>query len=89
MRKLLFVLLLLPALLFAGDEAITDYHNTSLFLPQTPSVTGGATAAFFNPAGWSANDVNNTSFYWTDKRINHGGMENWGFSSGHGLGFSV
>ncbi len=89
LRRLLFVLMLLPALLFAGDEAITDYHNTSLFLPQTPSVTGGATAAFFNPAGWSTNDVNNTSFYWTDRRIKHGGMENWGFSTGRGLGFSV
>jgi len=76
-------------MLFAGDEAITDYHTNSLFLPQTPSVTGGATAAFFNPAAWSMNDTDNSAFYWTDRKINDDFMENWGFSGGGPLGFSV
>ncbi len=66
-----------------------DYHNESDYLPQSPSVTGGAAGAFGNPAAWATGDRTEMAFWWNDRSLASGELDNWGVSLGHHLGFAA
>ncbi len=70
-------------------ERLIDYQTGTAFLPQTPSVTGGAAGAFSNPAAWSTSDHGETAFWWNDRSLRSGSLDNYGFSSGRNLGFAM
>jgi protease-4 len=67
---------------------LAEYQLEFEYLPTTPSVTGGAAGAFGNPAAWATGDRTETAFWWDDRRVGSGGLENWGFSHGHTLGMA-
>jgi len=72
-----------------GDTLpLTDYRCESWFLPQSPSVTGGAAAAFFNPAAWGLTEHVGSDFWWNDRSI-RSGLDNYGLSLGRNLGFAM
>lgn len=77
--------------LFAGamDGTIIDYHSGAAYVPQTPSVSGGAVGAFVNPASWATNDWAEMAFWWNDSSIRGGTLDNWGLSFGRRLGFAM
>jgi protease-4 len=92
LRRLLPVLAILliggPAVAKADPLPLLDYRSESWFLPQSPSVTGGPAATFFNPAAWSMNDRGATDFWWDDRNVRPG-LDNYGLAFGHDLGFAV
>jgi len=73
----------------ADEGKIIDYPSGAAYLPQTPSVTGGAAGAFANPAAWSTNDRAELAFWWNDASVRGGTLDNWGISTGRHLGFAV
>ncbi len=89
---LLFPLLVLsPVETARADETarLPDYHTGSDQVPQTPSVSGGAVGAFANPASWATTERGEAAFWWNDRSVREGNLDNYGFSLGRGLGFAM
>jgi protease-4 len=78
-----------PAGAERNREAIVDYHEMFDFMPQSPSVTGGAVGAFANPAAWATAGESEFAFWWNDRTLRRDRLDNWGFSLGKHLGFSL
>ena len=76
------------AQVLAEPLPLLDYRSESWFLPQTPAVTGGPAATFFNPAAWAMNDRGATDFWWNDRSVRPG-LDNYGLAFGHELGFAM
>ncbi len=94
-RMILMILMLILALntaglAFAEREVMpfADYRSESWYLPQSPSVTSGPAASFFNPAAWSMTDKGAADFWWNDSNI-RSGLDNYGLAFGRGLGFGI
>ncbi len=94
-RKLIFALLLVCFALGTGaafaERAVMpfmDYRSESWYLPQSPSITSGPAASFFNPAAWAMTDKGAADFWFNDDDI-RSGLDNYGLSFGKGLGFGV
>ncbi len=68
---------------------LRDYHNGSDYLPQTPSVTGGAVSAFFNPAAWVTGDRREFALWWNSQNLRDNAVDDWGLSFGRNLGFAL
>jgi protease IV len=66
-----------------------QYHGGSDFLPSTPSVTGGALGAYFNPASWATVGRSEFDVWWNDESVRENSLDNWGLSFGRNLGFSM
>ncbi|MHB8078713.1 MAG: hypothetical protein ACYDIE_05620, partial [Candidatus Krumholzibacteriia bacterium] len=77
-----------PAAAQAGDR-LPDYADGMEWLPQSPSVTAGAPAAFANPAAWAAAGRAELALWWNDRHLRHAGLENWGLSCGRHVGFAL
>lgn len=80
-----------PAQENAGNFKVPlrDYHNGSDYLPETPSVTGGAVSAFFNPAAWATGDRTEFAFWWNSRNVRDNALDDWGLSLGKHLGLAV
>jgi protease-4 len=65
---------------------LRDYQDYSDFLPTTPSVAAGAVGALANPAAWSMSDRPEYAFWWDDRDLTPGRLDDFGFSSGRILG---
>jgi len=78
-----------PMTAAADDGAMIDYPLGAAYIPQTPSVSGGAVGAFANPAAWSTTDKGEMAFWWNDASIRGGTLDNWGYSTGRHLGFAM
>lgn len=78
----------LPAL--AGDDPVpfADYRTESWYLPQSPAVSSGPAASFFNPAAWAMSDKGALDFWWRDRKI-RGDLDNYGLALGRRLGFAM
>lgn len=92
-----FLGLMLLALLVAGSSParaqdhslpFADYRTESWFLPQSPSLTGGAAASLFNPATLALNDRPASDFWWNDSEL-RGGPDSYGLAMGRNLGFAL
>jgi protease IV len=70
-------------------DPLLQYQGGSDFLPSTPSVTGGALGAYYNPAAWATTERTEYAFWWNDQNIRENSLDNWGMSFGHSLGFSM
>ncbi len=68
---------------------LADYADGMEWLPQSPSVTGGAPAAFANPAAWAAAGRPELAFWWDDRSLRGDALDNWGLSVGRNLGFAI
>lgn len=80
----------------AGQDAdslnvppFADYQNGTEYLPQTPSVSGGAVGAFANPASWATAGRLENAFWWDDRSVRRGRLDNYGFSVGKNLGYAM
>jgi len=78
-----------PAPSMGDDGKMIGYPLGSAYIPQTPSVTGGAVGAFANPAAWSTTDKGEVAFWWNDASVRGGTLDNWGYSAGRHLGFAM
>jgi len=72
-----------------GDEPLPPYSSDSDILATTPSTDDGAIGAMFNPAQWGVLERPEFSFFWSDQNVEPHKMDNWGFSMGQGVGFSL
>ena len=89
--------ILLSVLVFAiaqsgtawASVGVRDYRLNSDFLPETPSVTAGSAGAFFSPAAWGMQASTELAFYWDDRDARSNSLDNWGFSVGRQVGFSM
>ncbi len=96
MSRRIYLLILLSILVLNTGAALAeravmpfaDYRSESWYLPQSPSITSGPAASFFNPAAWSMTDKGAADF-WFDDRDLRSGLDNYGLSFGRGLGFSM
>jgi protease-4 len=90
MLMLSTALLLLAAasVALADEPAVLDYRTESWFLPQTPSVTGGAVGGLFNPGAFALSDVA-SSDAWMDDRDGHFSFDHFGFAAGRNLNFAM
>jgi protease IV len=93
--RLILLSLLLASALFAGTAfaerlvmPFADYRSESWYLPQSPAVTAGPVASFFNPASWAMTDKGGTDFWWNNSNV-RSGLDNYGFSLGRDLGFAM
>jgi protease-4 len=88
-------LLLAGTLLFisitpsAAQETLPYYPGTSDIVATVPSADEGALGATFNPAQWGAMPRGGFDFWWSDRGVTQGSLENWGFAFGRNVGFSV
>jgi protease-4 len=73
----------------AQVDPLFRYHEGSDFLPSTPGVAAGAAGAFYNPAAWATAARTEAAFWWNDESLRENSLDNWGFSVGRNLGFSV
>ncbi|MFH1681741.1 MAG: S49 family peptidase [Candidatus Eisenbacteria bacterium] len=71
------------------DAPLLGYHGETGYIPQTPSVSGGAVGAFANPASWATSADGELAFWWNDENRKKGELDNWGLSFGKGLGFAM
>ncbi len=87
---LLLILLLGTSAAFAERAVMpfADYRSESWYLPQSPAVTSGPASSFFNPAAWSMTDHGAGDFWFDDQDFRYG-LDNYGFSFGRDLGFSM
>ena len=83
-------------LLFAAASAgagttvpYLDYHTGAGQMPQSPSVTGGPVAGFANPAAWAVSGEPGFDFWWSDRSVLEGNLDNWGLAAGKNLGFAM
>ena len=67
----------------ADDAARRD------LLPLPPGVASGALGGFVNPAAWAAGAPGDLAFWWNDRSFQERALDNWGFSNGGPVGFSV
>jgi len=72
-----------------GLPPIADYSSGSDYLPQSPSVSGGAVGAFANPASWATSGRVESAFWWDDRSVRRDYLDNWGLSIGKTLGFAM
>ena len=70
-------------------DSFFQYQDGSDFIPSTPSVTGGALGAYFNPASWATVGRSEFDFWWNDESVKTNSLDNWGFSFGRNVGFSM
>jgi len=85
-----FLWLLTGRVVLAQDlDAFFQYPGGSDFIPSTPSVTGGALGAYFNPASWATVGRSEFDFWWNDESVKENSLDNWGFSFGRNVGFSM
>ncbi len=94
-RKLISLIILTALLLTAGSAfaerthmPFMDYRSESWYLPQSPSVTSGPAASFFNPAAWAMTD-DGAGDFWFNDADEISGLDNYGFAMGKGLGFGM
>ena len=94
-RRMIMLTLLIIITLGAGSALaersvmpFMDYRSESWYLPQSPSVTSGPAASFFNPAAWAMTDKGAADFWFNDDD-KRSGLDNYGLSFGKGLGFGV
>ena len=87
---LLFIMVLSTGAAFAERAVMpfADYRTESWYLPQSPGVTSGPAASFFNPAAWSMTDEGAADFWFDDQDFRYG-LDNYGMSFGRGMGFSM
>ncbi len=87
---LLLLLVLGTGSVYAERDTMpfADYRTESWYLPQSPSVTSGPAASFFNPAAWSMTDHGAADFWFNDQD-SRSALDDYGFSFGRGLGFSM
>ena len=52
-------------------------------------MTGGPVAAFANPAAWALSGEPGFDFWWSDRSVLEGNLDNWGLASGKNLGFAM
>ncbi len=95
LRRISLLILLLTFALGTGAAfaertvmPFADYRSESWYLPQSPSITSGPAASFFNPAAWAMTDKGAADF-WFDDRDFRSGLDNYGLSFGRGLGFAM
>jgi len=87
--------ILTAALLLPGAAAaqtsrpLAGYADGLAWLPQSPSVTAGAAASFANPAAWAAAGAPELAFWWDDRSLRRGELDNFGLAFGRNLGFAV
>ncbi len=77
-----------PAAAQTADR-LPDYADGMEWLPQSPSVTAGAPAAFANPAAWAAAGRAEFALWWNDRHLRRTGLDNWGLSFGRHVGFAL
>ena len=94
------VLLLLLVLMTVGaavaedntdDLRQLDYHSSTDWVIETPGVTAGAIGGFINPAAWMTLQRTRPegAFWWNDRSVRSGALDNWGFSTSGPLGFGA
>jgi protease IV len=86
--------LLLAAQPVSAEEpspAFLDYHTMTEWLPGTPGTAGGAVGGFVNPAVWSTlqGTLQESAFWWNDRSVRSGALDNWGFALSGPLGFGA
>ena len=98
MRPILIALLLMigvTAVASAQNDPyrfrLLDYHTMTDWIPETPGVTSGAPGGFINPATWSTLQEGRPefAFWWDDRSVRSGKLDNWGFSTSGWLGFGA
>ena len=77
------------ALVARAGQPLPDYLDVDGFLLQTPAVTGGVVSAFANPAALATNDRPGFAFWWDDRSVRSDHLDDYGFSMGKNLGFSM
>src|SRR5262245_31193158 len=70
-------------------SAQEPYPSASYPLPTSPAGEEGALGAIFNPAGWGIMQRPAVDFWWSDRSVVEGSLDNWGFALGKRLGFSA
>lgn len=87
---LVLAVLLSISALNAEDFHVPDYYPQSDFLVTTPTVSGNATGAFFNPAVWGLMKFPEVQYYWNDLAKYGEQDKNWTLIFGlDGIGFSI
>src|SRR5215510_4457743 len=73
----------------ASAQALPPYPTNSYPLPTTPAGDEGALGAIYNPASWGLVQKGAGDFWWSDRSVNEGQLDNWGFAVGQRVGFST
>jgi protease-4 len=68
---------------------LLGYRGETGYIPQTPSVSGGAVGAYANPASWATSEEGEAAFWWNDRSLRKDELDNWGLSFGKTLGFAM
>lgn len=84
---LVAVLCLTPAI--ASAQALPPYPTRSYPLPTSPVNGEGPLGSIYNPAGWAAVQKTAGDFWWNDRSVNNGRLDNWGFAVGKRIGVSA
>src|SRR5262247_592514 len=82
---LIYAVITGPAPAFAQEP----YPFASYPLPTSAAGDEGALGAIFNPAGWGIMQRPAVDFWWSDRSVVEGSLDNWGFALGKRLGFSA
>ncbi|HKA23436.1 MAG TPA: hypothetical protein VKF80_00510 [Candidatus Eisenbacteria bacterium] len=65
------------------------FLGASYPLPTSPASDEGALGATFNPAAWGFAQKPGADFWWNDRSVNSGKLDNWGIAVGQRAGFSA
>lgn len=72
-----------------AEKSLADYRLATDLIATTPSTDDGALGALMNPAQWGVPERPELAFWWSDEAIRPRGLDSWGLSVGHRLGFSA
>ena len=81
--------LLSVAPVIALAQALPPYPTNSYPLPTTPAGGEGALGAMYNPAGLGFLKEDAVDFWWNDRSVTNGRLDNWGVAAGKKLGASA
>ena len=73
----------------AAAQALPAYPTRSYPLPTSPVAGEGALGAIYNPASWATLGKGAADFWWNDRSVNNGRLDNWGLAAGRKVGISA
>ncbi len=86
----ILLVLFLPVVSFAGENAIPDYYSRSNFLFTSPTAFNDGLIGFANPANLGIVHHLESRFCWSTKGTDAGAFRDWGtYLAVPGFGFSV
>ena len=86
MLRYALVALLCLTPVIASAQALPPYPTRSYPLPTSPVNSEGPLGAIYNPASWATLQKAAGDFWWNDRSVNNGRLDNWGLAVGRKVG---